>query len=155
MQRDGYLRDFAAYWSERPEARKIWFSLFTPQSGQHSEERLMPLERDRALRDMAGLPALFPKVYASSALVDGYAHPPEHPAQCIFANVTTCISADMKTEISPCELGGTPECRECGCIASAGFAAIARYRLAGLVRVGDIFQLSSRIGNARRRHRAT
>jgi len=88
-------------------------------------------------------------------LLDGYAHPPDHPARCTFARVTTCISADLKTEIAPCALGGRPECRECGCIASAGLAAIGRYRLAGLVPVGDIFQLSSRIGEARRQRRAT
>jgi organic radical activating enzyme len=154
MQRAGYLHDFAAFWSERPEARKIWFSLFTPQNGQDREERLMPLERERALRDLAGLPALFPKVYMSKVVLGGYAHPPQHPTQCIFARVTNCISADLKTEIRPCELGGTPECRECGCIASAGLTAIGRYRLGGMVAVGDIFRLSSRIGEARRRRKA-
>ena len=154
MRRAGYLHDFAAFWSERPEARKIWFSLFTPQNGQDREERLMPLERERALRDLAGLPALFPKVYMSKVVLDGYAHPPQNPTQCIFARVTNCISADLKTEIGPCELGGTPECRECGCIASAGLAAIGRYRLGGMVAVGDIFRLSSRIGEARRRRKA-
>lgn len=30
LRRSGYLREFAALWSARPEARKIWFSLFTP-----------------------------------------------------------------------------------------------------------------------------
>jgi hypothetical protein len=148
MQRPGYLHEFAAFWSNRPEARKIWFSLFTPQHGLHPEERLLPLERERAVRDLADLPAKFPKVYMSKIVLDGYAHPPQHPVQCIFARVTTCISADLKTEIGPCELGGTPECRECGCIASAGLAAIGRYRLGGLVKVGGIFQLSSRIGEA-------
>ncbi len=151
MARSGYLRDFAAYWSDRPEARKIWFSLFTPQAGQFPDERLTPSDRERAVQDLAALPFLFPKVYMPNVVLDGYLHPPEHPARCIFARVTTCISADLKTEIGPCELGGTPECGECGCIASAGFSAIGRYRLAGLVRVGDIFQLSHRIGEARRR----
>ncbi len=151
MQRTGYLHDFAALWSERPEARKIWFSLFTPQSGQFPEERLSPSERQRAIQELAGLPSVFPKVYMSRVVLDGYRHPPEHATQCIFARVTTCISADLKTEISPCELGGKPYCHECGCIASAGLAAIGRYRLAGLVRVGDIFYLSSKIGEARRR----
>ncbi len=65
-----------------------------------------------------------------------------------------CLSADLETEIGPCELGVSPECRECGCMASAGLAAIGRYRLAGLVEVGDIFRLSSRIGEARRRRAA-
>ncbi|HOQ46749.1 MAG TPA: radical SAM protein [Bryobacteraceae bacterium] len=154
MQRPRYLHDFASFWSKRPEVRKIWFSLFTPQSGQFPEERLSFLERERAVMDLAELPALFPKVYASRALLDGYAHPPESPAQCTFARITTCISADLETEISPCELGGKPECRQCGCIASAGLAAISRYRIAGLVAVDRVYQLSCKIGDARRRRKA-
>lgn len=155
MQRAGYLQDFAGFWSARPEARKIWFSLFTPQAGEFPEERLRPSERQRAIQELAGLPPLFPKVYTSKALLDGYAHPPIRPEQCIFARVTTCLSSDLKTEVRPCELGGTPECCECGCIASAGLAAIGRYRLAGLVRVGDIFRLSSRVGEMRHGYNAT
>lgn len=30
VSREGYLRDFAAFWTDRPEVRKIWFSIFTP-----------------------------------------------------------------------------------------------------------------------------
>ncbi len=153
MMRAGYLRDFAAFWSERPEARKIWFSLFTPQTGEFPEERLRPGERHRAIQELAELPASFPKVYVSKVLLKGYTHPPRNPAQCIFARITTCISSDLKTEIGPCELGGRPECGECGCIASAGFAAIGRHRLAGIVPLGGIFRVSSRIGEARRRRR--
>ncbi len=153
MTLPGYLHDFAAFWSERPEARKIWFSLFTPQIGEFPEERLRPAERVRAIRELEELPAAFPKVYVSKVLLRGYTHPPANAAQCIFAQVTTCVSPDLKTEIGPCELGGRPECSECGCIASAGFAAIGRYRLAGFVPVGGIFRVSSRIGEIRRRRR--
>ncbi|MCL4403078.1 MAG: radical SAM protein, partial [Acidobacteria bacterium] len=64
-----------------------------------------------------------------------------------FAQVTTCLSADLNSPITPCQLGGTPVCAECGCIASAGLAAIGRFRLGGLVRVSDIFALSRRIGD--------
>lgn len=154
MHRPGYLQDFARFWSARPEARKIWFSLFTPQKGEFPEERLNPADRERAIQELKTLPALFPKVYISAAVLEGYIHPPQDPEHCIFARVTACISADLKTEIGPCELGGSPECSECGCIASAGFAAIGRYRLAGLLQVGEIFRLSSAIGDARRLRRA-
>src|SRR3954464_1887006 len=33
MQRPGYLVEFLAFWQPQPAARKIWFSLFTPQRG--------------------------------------------------------------------------------------------------------------------------
>src|SRR5438105_9680993 len=39
LSRPEYLGDFTKFWSDRPEVRKIWFSLFTPQHGQVLEER--------------------------------------------------------------------------------------------------------------------
>jgi hypothetical protein len=150
MQERHYLRDFAAYWSTRPEARKIWFSLFTPQEGQPSQERLAESDRELATRQLATLSLQFPKVHMPKLLLDGYSRPPRHPGECIFAEITTCISADLSTEIGPCELGGNPVCRECGCIASAGLAAVGRYRLAGLVPVHSIFRLSKRFGQIQR-----
>lgn len=45
LHRDDYLHDFAAFWSSRSEVRKIWFSLYTPQEGEQSEERLMAADR--------------------------------------------------------------------------------------------------------------
>jgi len=150
MQRAGYLHDFAALWSKRREARKIWFSLFTPQVGHFPAERLTQSQREQAIQELSDLAPQFPKVYMSKVVLDGYAHPPGCPVECIFAQVTTCIAADLATEIRPCELGGTPDCRSCGCIASAGLGAIGRYRLAGLVSVGSIFRISNKIGDARR-----
>ena len=153
MERRGYLEEFAAFWSARDEVRKIWFSLFTPQTGDLREERLGNPERERAIADMGDLAARFPKVHMPRLVLKGYSRPPGGPEECIFAQVTTCLAPDLKTRIAPCEIGGTPECRECGCLASAALAAIGRYRLAGALRVGDIFRLSSRIGTARVRRR--
>jgi hypothetical protein len=151
LRRPGYLRAFAALWSGRPEARKIWFSLFTPQADHFSEERLTDEDRKNAVSEIARLASEFQKIYMPAPVLDSYLRPPRRAAECIFAQVTHCISADLKTEIGPCEFGGRPACWECGCMASAGMAAIGRHRLAGLVRVGDIFRLSSAIGRAVRR----
>jgi MoaA/NifB/PqqE/SkfB family radical SAM enzyme len=151
LQRPGYLREFADFWSNRAEARKIWFSLFTPQADHFPEERLTDEDRKNAVGEIARLASECHKVYMPGVVRDGYLRPPRRAAECIFAQVTHCVSADLKTEIGPCEFGGRPVCRECGCIASAGMAAIGRHRLAGLVRVGDIFRLSSAIGRAVRR----
>src|ERR1700756_2559368 len=43
--RPTYLREFASFWSNRSEVRKIWFSLYTPQEGEQSAERLRPEDR--------------------------------------------------------------------------------------------------------------
>lgn len=150
VQRPGYLSDFAAFWSERPEARKIWFSLFTPQRGQLSAERLTVADRARAVEELRQLPSRFPKVHLPELVLQGFVQPPGSPDACIFAQVTTCMAADLKSEITPCELGGTPECGECGCLAAAGMTAIGRYRLAGLLPVGSIFDLSRKIAARRR-----
>jgi organic radical activating enzyme len=60
--RAGYLHEFARWWSEREEARKIWFSLFTPQDGHDSAERLTPQSRAAAIEQLEEVAACFPKV---------------------------------------------------------------------------------------------
>src|SRR5690349_7069373 len=49
LGRPNYLGDFASFWSNRSEVRKIWFSLFTPQEGEESAERLGPEDRRSTL----------------------------------------------------------------------------------------------------------
>jgi len=147
MGRGGYLQDFAAFWSERSEVRKIWFSMFTPQRGHEDEERLSPADRERAIREIALLRETFPKIYAPDHTLNGFRRPPASPDQCIFAMATTCISADLKTRVEPCQFGGNPVCEECGCIASSGLAAVGSYRLGGLVPLATIFAGSRAVGN--------
>jgi organic radical activating enzyme len=147
--RPGYLASFCRFWSERAEVRKIWFSLFTPQEGVEAEERLDPGERVRVVHQIAALRRGFPKLYAPNVVLKGYLGPPRSPEECIFAQTTACVSADFTTLVQPCQIGGRPACAECGCIASAGLAAIGRFRLAGLISVSRIFSLSRRIGQRR------
>jgi organic radical activating enzyme len=52
LKRPGYLRDFAAFWSERKEVRRIWFSLYTPQEGDRSKERLTREDRIAVVRNL-------------------------------------------------------------------------------------------------------
>jgi hypothetical protein len=101
-----------------------------------------------AIKSIARARRDFPTIYAPKVLLDGYRRPPS-PQECIFAQTTKCFASDLFTVITPCQLGGQAECRECGCVASAGLASIGRFRLAGLVKVGDIFRLSRRIGEIR------
>jgi hypothetical protein len=76
-----------------------------------------------------------------------YAEPPASPDDCIFARTTTCVSADLERQITPCQFGGNPDCSQCGCMASAGLGAVGRHRLPGGVQVGTLFDLSERIGD--------
>jgi hypothetical protein len=73
----------------------------------------------------------------------------------VFAQTTTCISADFEHRITPCQFGGNPDCRQCGCMASAGLKAVAAHRLPGGIRVGAIYERSLRFGRAVRARRTS
>jgi len=127
--------------------RRIWFSLYTPQEGEVSEERLTPADRAEAVRQIDSLRGVFEKLHAPPSLVRGFLNPPQNPDECVFAQLTACLSADLSSRITPCQFGGRPVCSECGCIASMGMAAVAGVRLAGLVPLSSILRGSQRIGN--------
>ena len=146
LRRADDVFQFARYWSGCPEARKIWFSLYTPQEGDCSEERLRPSDRVRVVRELARVSQQFPKVDMPDTVLKGFLEPPASPQNCVFSQVTHCLSADLNTRIEPCQFGGRPVCSECGCIASAALVSVANHRLAGLVRIGNIFDLSRRFG---------
>ncbi|HXN47671.1 MAG TPA: hypothetical protein VN893_13580, partial [Bryobacteraceae bacterium] len=146
ISQPGALHEFSRFWSALPEVRKIWFSLYTPQEGEVSEERLRPADRIEAVRQIGSVRDRFRKVDAPSHVLQGFLRPPESPEQCVFAQLTTCLSADLTSRITPCQFGGKPVCNECGCIASVGMAAVANVRLAGLVPLSSLLAGSQRIG---------
>jgi organic radical activating enzyme len=153
LGREGYLREFTEFWSGQRHVRKIWFSLYTPQVGEESAEKLRPEDRTRVVTDLVALRTEFPKLEMPKGMIEVYATPPSSPADCIFSRVTHTLSADLQTKITPCQFGGTPDCSNCGCIASAGLAAIARHRLFGFVPISPIFEGSFRVGRVVRRLR--
>src|SRR3954471_15017265 len=151
VNRRGYIEEFLRFWSARPEVAKIWISLYTPQIGEMSAERLSAMDREQVVADLLALRLRYPKLDLPKELVEAYADPPQSPDDCIFARTTTTISADLVTKITPCQFGGTPDCSNCGCIASAGLAAIGRHRLFGFMRIDPIFDASFRVGRVVRR----
>jgi MoaA/NifB/PqqE/SkfB family radical SAM enzyme len=155
VNRLGYLEEFLAFWSDKKETRKIWISLYTPQIGEVSNERLTAADRQRVVADLMALRLRYPKLEAPEGLINVYANPPESPDECVFARTTMSVSADLTTRITPCQFGGTPDCANCGCIASAGLAAVARHQLFGFIPVGAIFTRSVRLGEQVRRLRPT
>ena len=153
VSRTGYLDAFVRLWSRNPAVRNIWVSLYTPQVGEVSDERLTPSDRESVVAQLLDLRARYPKLAMPRSLIAVYRTPPQSPGDCIFAQTTECVSADFTTPITPCQFGGTPDCASCGCIASAGLGAIGRHRLPGGLRVGTIFDLSLAIGVRARRVR--
>jgi len=146
LARPGYLADFCRFWSERSEVCKIWFSIYTPQEGDDSLERLRPQDRETLYRELSAAAARFPKVDLPPEVLASYRHPPRSPAECTFARLTTCLSADLKTRVVPCQLGGNPVCAECGCLASAGMHALASHKLGGFLPIAAILDASIRLG---------
>jgi MoaA/NifB/PqqE/SkfB family radical SAM enzyme len=146
VRRDGYLEEFLRFWQANANTRLIWVSLYTPQRGEYSDERLTPADRVRVIEELRRARAVAPKLQMPDGALEVYAHPPASPADCTFARTTACISADLSRRIAPCQFGGDPDCANCGCIASASFDAIARHRLIGVIPVGRIFDASLRVG---------
>lgn len=150
MQRPGYLDEFLQFWTPRPEIKRIWFSIFTPQVGDQLPEMLSAGERARAIAEMMQLRKVYPKLDMPKAMLEQFAKPPRSPEECIFARTTATLSADLRSEVTPCQFGGTPDCAACGCVASMALAAVGAHKLGGLIPVGAIFEASIRIGEARR-----
>jgi MoaA/NifB/PqqE/SkfB family radical SAM enzyme len=154
-RREGYLEEFLRIWQANADTRLIWVSLYTPQKGELSAERLTAADRARVIADLRRLRPQFSKLQLPDALLAVYAQPPKTPAECIFAQTTECFSADLTRRITPCQFGGDPDCVNCGCMASAGLEAIGRHRLGGGIPVGRIFYASTRIGRTVARLRSS
>ena len=154
VQRDDYIEEFVDFWSRNPDTRQIWISLYTPQIGEVSAEKLRPEDRQRVVAALMLLRRRYPKLKMPEGLIRVFQQPPQSPDECIFARTTTCISADMQRHIEPCQFGGAPDCANCGCIASAALGAVGRHRLPLGIPVGAIFDRSLRVGQTVRRVRA-
>ena len=146
VQRAGYIEQFLQFWQDNPQTRLIWMSLYTPQVGEESEERLTPADRTQVIEDLRRLRPHFSKLQLYDGMLDAYAHPPASPAECAFARTTDCVSADLERRITPCQFGGNPDCANCGCLASAGLEAIARHRLPAGIPIGRVLTASLRVG---------
>ena len=147
VRREGYLEEFAKFWSANPAVSQIWFSLYTPQVGEVSAERLTKADRQKVVGDLLAFRSKYPKLRAHEALLDAYVVPPDSPDDCIFAKTTACVSANFEKPITPCQFGGNPDCTNCGCLASAALAAVGRHKLPGGIQVGTLFDASFEIGN--------
>ena len=154
VRRDGYIEEFLTFWQANPHTRLMWISLYTPQVGEISMERLSKDDRQRVVTELRRLRPMFSKFQMLDGMLNVYANPPQSPDECVFAQTTDCLSSDLERRITPCQLGGNPDCSNCGCIATAGLEAIGRHKLKGVLPVGKIFTASLQVGNAVRWVRA-
>ncbi len=155
LKRGGYWEEFLQFWTPRAETRKIWISLFTPQRGAPpAPEDVSPAQRAELVRQLFEWREKYPKLDMARGLIQEFEHPPQRPEDCIFAQTTKIISADLKTRVTPCQFGGDPDCSQCGCVASMGLAAVGNYKLAGGLTAGMVFRASARIGSVVTRLRA-
>jgi sulfatase maturation enzyme AslB (radical SAM superfamily) len=143
---DGYLKEFLDFWQANANTRLIWLSLYTPQVGELSMERLTAGDRAKVIGEIRRLRSRYSKVQMLDGMLNVYARPPQSPSDCIFAQTTDCFSSDFEHRIAPCQFGGKPDCENCGCMASAGLEAIGRHRLRGGLTVGKIFYASLAVG---------
>lgn len=151
MERPGYLDAYLDFWTNRPEIGRVWMSIYTPQRGERSAERLTPASRARLLEVLPELKRRYPALVLPAGAERAFAVPPQSPEACTFARVSVNYSADLKTKIEPCFFGGNPDCSECGCAVSAGLHWLRGYQLPIGVRAGHLIDLTLKIGRHRPR----
>jgi MoaA/NifB/PqqE/SkfB family radical SAM enzyme len=132
LERDGYLDEFLTFWSARPEVNRIWFSVYTPQRGEDSPERLRSEDRVRLAAMATELSRRYPKLMLPEGMMQALVAPPRSPDECIFAKMSANYTADLHTRVEPCVFGGDPDCSQCGCSISTGLHWIGGKRLAGV-----------------------
>lgn len=145
-RQENYFERFLSFWSKRPEIERIWMSIFTPQRGAKGPEILTAEERARTIDELDRLRVLYPVLDISERVLREFRHPPQSPEDCIFAQTTRVISADLKTRVTPCQFGGNPDCSQCGCMASMGLAAVGHLQVGAGITLGRIYAASRRIG---------
>ena len=148
LKRPGYLEEYVRFWNERPEVRHIWVSLYTPQRGEESAERLSAEHREYIVRELPRLRALYPKLLVGEGYMQALLHPPASPRECTFSRLSKNYSADLKTHVEPCVFGGNPDCAQCGCSASAVAHWISQRSIAGPLKVRHLMRGSMAIGSA-------
>lgn len=153
LARASYLEDYVAFWNARPEVDHIWVSLYSPQIGEQSPERLTPEDRNRAAREMPQLRKRYSKLLLPEGMARAFVKPPKSPEECLFSKMSLNFSADLQTHLEPCVFGGDPDCGQCGCSISSALHWIQGAKVAGPIRVGQMVNSSLAIGSAIRKLR--
>jgi organic radical activating enzyme len=147
LERPGYFEEYISFWSVRPEVSRIWVSLYTPQKDEQTAEMLAGEDRESAALQLTALAKKYPKLLFNAGIAQAFLRPPSNPGDCLFSKMSANYSADLQTRVEPCVFGGTPDCSQCGCIASTGLHWIRGLKVAGDMKIGDFVGTSIRIGS--------
>ena len=147
MKRPGYLEEYLAFWQAQPEVKRIWVSLYSPQQGEYTPEMLTMEERQRVARELPGLREAYPKLLMNPGIAQALVEPPKNPQECLFSKMSTNFTADLTTRVEPCIFGGTPDCSQCGCVASSGLHHVQQRRLVGPLSIGHLVRGSMAVGS--------
>lgn len=153
LARGGYLEEYVAFWNARAEVNHIWVSLYSPQIGEESPERLTPEDRERVASELPPLAKKYPKLLLPEGMARAFVSPPSSPQSCLFSKMSVNYSADLKSRVEPCVFGGAPDCSQCGCSISSALHWIQKERIAGPLRVGHVVTASLGIGSTVNRMR--
>lgn len=146
LERREYLEEYLSFWSARPQVNRIWASTYSPQIGEQSLEMLTAEDKQELIRQLSALGRRYPKFLMSQRFARAFREPPRNPQQCLFSRMSTNYSADLKTRVEPCVLGGTPDCSQCGCIASIGLHSVNSARVVGPLKVDHVIRASIAVG---------
>lgn len=147
VQSMDYAEQYIEFWSAREEVHRIWMSVYTPQRGEQSAERLSKADRERLAEAIPGLANKYPKFLVKSGMARAILDPPPSPEACTFARVSANYTADLKTRVEPCVFGGDPDCSECGCAISSALHWITNEK-AGPIRARHLLDASLKVGAA-------
>jgi MoaA/NifB/PqqE/SkfB family radical SAM enzyme len=155
LQRPGYLQEYVEFWNARPEVNRLWVSVYTPQIGEESPERLRPEDRQILAAELPALAERYTKLLFNQGLANALLHPPANPDDCVFAKLSANYSADLESRVEPCVFGGNPDCSQCGCAISSGLHWIRTVKMAGPLKVDHFIGSSIKIGNFANRLRSS
>lgn len=154
LERAGYLEEYVAFWSARPEVNRLWVSVYTPQTGERSPEMLDSEDRRTLAGRLPELAERYPKLLFNRGLALAVLRPPANPDDCVFARMSANYSADLQSRVEPCVFGGSPDCSQCGCAISSGLHWIRTVSIAGPVKVGHFLGGSIAVGRFANRLRS-
>lgn len=151
LERASYMEEYVAFWNARPETNRIWVSLYTPQIGEESAEKLTAENREFIARELPRLAKKYPKLLMNEGVAATFVRPPKDPNDCVFAKMSANYSADFKTRVEPCIFGGDPDCSQCGCAISSGLHWVRDVKVVGPLKVGHFISSSIGIGKVMNR----
>src|SRR5581483_3427151 len=146
MLQPGYFEQYVSFWNARPEVNHIWVSLYSPQVGEQTQEMLTSEDRQQAAAELSRMRERYPKFLMNEGMGAAFLSPPRSPDECLFSRLSANYSADLRTVVKPCVLGGKPDCANCGCAPSIGLHWAKSTTIVGPLKTGHLVRASMAIG---------